>query len=88
MMKYRFMIIAVPDVSTWSNTLFSSTVGFKQINFALPQEILGHDNVYIRVCPVNDLCSDGSDYANAHMKEKESGTATNVIEYFAIRYNK
>ena len=80
----------VPDVSTWSNTLFSSTVGFKQINFALPQEILGHDNVYIRICPANDLCSDGSDYANAHMKEKEAEiiTATNVIEYFAIRYNK
>ena len=78
----------IPDVSTWSNTLFSSSVGFKQINLPLPQEILGHDNVYIRICPVNDLCSDGADYANAHMLDNETGLATNVIEYFAIRYNK
>ena len=79
----------VPDVSTWSNTLFSSSVGFKQINFPLPQEILGHDNVYIRLCPVNDLCSNGADYANAHMNEKETGAlASCVLEYFAIRYNK
>lgn len=79
---------SIPDVSTWSNTLFSSSVGFKQMNFALPLEILGKDNVYIRICPANDLCSDGSDYANAHLKDKESGLCTNAIEYFAIRYNK
>lgn len=78
----------VPDVSTWSNTLFSSSVGFKQIDMKLPQDILGHDNVYIRICPVNDLCSNGADYANAHINEKETGLGTNVIEYFAIRYNK
>ncbi len=78
----------VPDVSTWSNTLYSSTVGFKQINFTLPQEILGHDNVYVRLCPANDLCSDGADYANAHIKDKESGKAVSAIEYFAVRYNK
>ena len=79
---------SIPDVSTWSNTLFSSSVGFKQMNFVLPLEILGKDNVYIRICPANDLCSDGSDYANAHLKDKESGLCTNAIEYFAIRYNK
>ena len=78
----------VPDVSTWSNTLYSSTVGYKQINFTLPQEILGHDNVYIRLCPVSDVCSNGADYANATIKEKETGKAVSSIEYFAIRYNK
>lgn len=78
----------VPDVSTWSNTLYSSTVGFKQINFSLPQEILCHENVYIRLCPVNDLCSSGADYADATMKEKESGLSVSAIDYFAIRYNK
>lgn len=78
----------VPDVSTWSNTLYSSTVGFKQINFSLPQEILCHENVYIRLRPVNDLCSSGADYADATMKEKESGLSVSAIDYFAIRYNK
>ena len=78
----------VPDVSVWSNSLFSSSVAFKQINMSLPLEILGHDNVYIRICPANDICSDGSDYANAHLKDKETIVGTNVIEYFAIRYNK
>lgn len=78
----------VPDVSVWSNTLFSSTVGYKQINFDLPLEVLGHENVYIRLCPENDLCSNGSDYANARMNEKESGRSVSCLEYFAIRYNK
>ncbi len=78
----------VPDVSTWSNTLYSSTVGYKQINFVLPQEILGHDNVYIRLCPASDICSSGSDYADATMREKESGLYVSSIDYFAIRYNK
>lgn len=78
----------VPDVSTWSNTLFSSTVAYKQINFDLPLDILGHEDVYIRLCPVSDVCSSGADYADAVMKDKESGTSACAIEYFAIRYNK
>ena len=78
----------VPDVSTWSNTLFSSTVGFKQINFDLPQEILGQENVYIRLCPKNDICSDGSDYANARISGSTTQTGASSIEYLAIRYNK
>ena len=79
----------VPDVSVWSNTLFSSIVAYKTINFPLPLEILGHDNVYIRLCPVNDLCSDGADYANAHLSGNEKPDAhASSIDYIAIRYNK
>lgn len=83
----------VPDVSVWSNTLYSSIVAYKSINFDLPQEILGHPDVYIRLRPVNDICSDGSDYANAHLSDSKSGAAlasehASNLEYFAIRYNK
>ena len=41
----------VPDVSVWSNTLYSSIVAYKYIDFELPQEILGHPDVYIRLRP-------------------------------------
>jgi len=80
----------VPDVSVWSNTLYSSIVAFKTIDFELPLEILDQPNVYIRLCPVNDLCSDGSDYANAHLIDQPKGDEAHAstIEYFAIRYNK
>ena len=83
----------IPDVSVWSNTLYSSIVAFKGIDFELPLEILGHQNVYIRLRPTSDLCSDGSDYANAHLKDSKSGAAlasehASAIEYIAIRYNK
>lgn len=47
----------VPDISQWTGTLFSSVVGYKAINMDLPAELLGKDNVYIRLMPVNDLCS-------------------------------
>lgn len=79
----------VPDVSVWSNTLFSSITAFKGMNFELPQEILGHENVYIRLMTTSDLCSDGSDYANAHFIDKNPDEqGANYFSYFAIRYNK
>ena len=79
----------VPDISQWSNTLYSSIVGFKAMDFSLPLEILGKPNVYIRLMPTSDLCSDGGDYANAVIgTETGSGYHDNTIEYIAIRYNK
>jgi len=83
----------IPDVSVWANTLYSSCVAYKSIDFELPQEILGHENVYIRLRPTSDLCSDGSDYANARLNQSASGAAlaaehASSLEYFAIRYNK
>lgn len=79
----------VPDVSVNSNTLYSSIVAYKHINFELPLEILGHRNVYIRLVPVNDICSDGSDYANARLSGNPSASAhVSALEYLAIRYNK
>lgn len=83
----------IPDVSVWANTLYSSITAYKGINFELPQEILGHDNVYIRLRPTSDLCSNGADYANAHLNESKSGAAlyaehASSLAYFAIRYNK
>ncbi len=83
----------IPDVSVWANTLYSSITAFKHINFELPQEILGHENVYIRLRPTSDICSDGSDYANARLEDCAKGAAladqhASTLEYFAIRYNK
>lgn len=83
----------VPDVSVWSNTLYSSIVAFKYINFELPLEMLGKENVYIRLVPENDICSDGADYANARLKDSKNGSAlaaehASGLSYFAIRYNK
>ena len=83
----------VPDVSVWSNTLYSSIVAYKYIDFELPQEILGHPDVSLRLRPTSDLCSDGSDYANARLNGSAAGAAlasqhASSLEYFAIRYNK
>ena len=79
----------VPDISQWSNTLYSSIVGFKSMDFPLPLEMLGKPNVYIRLMPTSDVCSDGGDYADAVMgTETGSGYHDNTIEYIAIRYNK
>lgn len=77
----------VPDVSVWSNTLYSSCVGYKQINFDLPLEMLGKDNVYIRLTPTSDLCSSGIDYAEARLGDSSTDTHNNTISYIAIRYN-
>lgn len=84
----RIAEYTVPDVSVWSNTLYSSCVGHKHINFALPSEMLGKENVYIRLRPTRDLCSSGIDYAEAHMSDSPGDSHANSISYIAIRYNK
>lgn len=82
----------VPDVSVWANTLYSSIVAYKPINFDLPLELLGKKDVYVRLSPANDLCSDGSEYANttigAHANGALYAAHASNLSYFAIRYNK
>lgn len=79
----------VPDISQWTGTLFSSVVGYKAINMDLPAELLGKDNVYIRLMPVSDLCSSGGDYTDTFITDDEDGDKhASSIDYIAIRYNK
>ena len=77
----------VPDISVWSTALYHSITGYKQMNFALPLEMLGQETVYVRLCPRNDICSSGADYADAHMNASEVDVHTNSISYIAVRYN-
>lgn len=76
----------VQDVNT--RNLYGSLTAFKYINVQLPLDILGKENVYVRVMPANDLCSDGSDYDNVHMSDYPTNFGCNSIEYIAVRYNK
>ena len=79
----------VPDVSTWSNTLYSSIVGYKAMDFELPAAILGHENVYIKLTPANDICSTGADYADAVIgPDFNNDMHSSSLDYIAIRYNK
>ncbi len=76
----------VPDISVYSNTLYSSLVAYKPIDIPLPLEMLGKDRVYIRLMPVSDACSDGADYANVHLDPDSASSS--AIDYISIRYNK
>lgn len=78
----------VPDVSVYSNTLYSSLVGFKPIDIPLPLDMLGKKEVYLRLMPLSDVCSDGADYANAVMSEVSGLVPSSAIDYISIRYNK
>lgn len=79
----------IPDISVYSNTLYSSIVGYKPINFSLPLEMLGKENVYIRLIPASDICSNGADYANDVIGTETDGDMhSSAIDYIAIRYNK
>jgi hypothetical protein len=79
----------VPDISQWTGTLFSSVVGYKAINFDLPEELLGKGNVYIRLMPISVMCSSGGDYTDATITNDEEGDKhASSIDYIAIRYNK
>ena len=75
----------VPDVGVYSNTLMNQSLGYKQIDFLLPGEILGHEKVFIRLMPERNAASSGNDYDRSSI---QNGVGSNAINYFAIRYNK
>jgi hypothetical protein len=68
-----------------SNTKHFQCLGFKQMDFPLPLEILGKDKVYIRLRPASKKASNGENYDGASFGQKGNG---NAIGYLAIRYNK
>ena len=82
----RFAEYDIPDTSQWANTLYSTNTAFKAMSFKLPAEMCGLSEVYIRLIPRNDLCSDGGDYANDILENGTQGSS--AIEYVAIRYTK
>ena len=75
----------VPDIGIDANTLVNQSLGFKQMDFPLPLEILDHDQVYIRLRPTSKAAGSGYDYDESELKASGNG---NAISYFAIRYNK
>ena len=83
----RIQEYTIPDVSVWANSLFSSIVAYKGMNFMLPAEMCGLSEVYIRLIPTSDICSSGGDYADTTIDQGAS-PGSSAIEYIAIRYNK
>lgn len=73
----------VPDVVIWSNTLFSQSPGFKCVDFELPVELLGQDQVWIAVRPSRNVASSGVDYADTVIRT--DGNAPSYMEYLALR---
>ena len=49
----------------------------------------GHENVYIKLTPANDICSTGADYADAVIgPDFDNDMHSSSLDYIAIRYNK
>lgn len=77
---------SVPDAQNWGNTLYSQFSGYKMIDIALPLEMLGNNEVFLRLIPEYDIASDGAGYKDGEIA-KSGRTATSCMDYFAIRYN-
>lgn len=72
----------VPDLVAWSNTLLTQIPGGKSMNFTLPAEICGQEEVQVRLIPTKNSAGTTTEYDGA------DNTNRNVITYAAIRYNK
>ena len=77
----------IPDFPIWANQMMWQLPAYKQINFKLPLEMLGHKKVYIRLTPENNKANSATVFAGSFINQggKDSGSA---MDYFAIRYNK
>ena len=78
----------IPDMVVWANTLISQCPGYKAIDVELPLNLLGKENVYIRLMPENNKASNGSSWIDAGATISVKGNAHSSMNYFAIRYNK
>lgn len=78
----------VPDLGIWSLTLISATNAYKYINFQLPLEMLGKENVYVRLVPRDARASSGEGYKDSWIFNGTTGAQASALAYFAIRYNK
>jgi hypothetical protein len=56
------------------------------MDIPLPSEMLGHDEVFIRIGPANNKASDRYGYDNATIEN--SNYCGGTMNYLAIRYNK
>lgn len=76
----------IPDAANWSNTLYSQFSGYKEIYMNLPLEILGRDDVYIRLMPEADIAGNTVSYRGGEIAKSGLNSASDM-DYFAIRYN-
>lgn len=81
----------VPDVVLYTVTQPWQSAGFKPMDIPLPLEMLGKENVYIRLIPANRLGNTTAGYLDTNYANGSTGSsskANNAMNYFAIRYNK
>ena len=77
----------VPDVAIWASQNDWQTLGTRVYDFPLPAEILGREQVSIRLMPRNNKAAAKSvDSYDSSTIANNSGY--NTMDYFAIRYNK
>lgn len=76
----------VPDFPMYQTYREWQLPAYKQIDFPLPLEMLGHEKVYVRLTPENNL-SNTLDFAGGFVNAGGSRSGS-AMDYFAIRYNK
>lgn len=72
------------DIVQWGGTRWWQLAGFKNLDIPLPLEILGKENLWIRIGAARNMAGSTTGYDDAPVgKGKEV-----AISYLAIRYNK
>ena len=82
---------SVPDVVLWSLTQPWQSAGYKPVNIQLPLEMLGLDDVYIRLTPADTAGNTPQGYCDTKFVNGSAGStskANNALNYVAVRYNK
>lgn len=82
---------SVPDIVLWSITQPWQSAGYKPVNIPLPLDLLGKDEVYIRLTPADNAGNTPQGYCDTKFVNGAAGStskANNALNYVAIRYNK
>ena len=82
---------SVPDIVLWTMTQPWQSGGYKPMDFVLPEEMLGKEDVYVRLIPADRKGNSPQGYCDSNFKNGTAGSsskANNAINYIAVRYNK
>lgn len=82
---------SVPDIVLWSITQPWQSAGYKPVNIPLPLEMLGKEDVYIRLTPADRAGNTPQGYCDTNFVNGAAGStskANNALNYVAVRYNK
>lgn len=77
----------LPEYPIYNTQKMWQLPGYKQIDFRLPQQVIGQPRVIIRMRPTSPVANTDLEFAAGRVNGTTNNDSGSAMDYFAIRYN-